>query len=63
MARSRPAQGNNSKPVKPGRARYVSEATPKVVSSGSVSRPAKPPKWSPQNQAAPRRVASAKTIA
>lgn len=36
---SRPAQGNNSKPRKPARPAYRSDAAPVVVSSGSVSRP------------------------
>jgi hypothetical protein len=63
MARSRPAQGNNSKPTKPARPAYASEAAPSVVSVGSVSRPSAPPKWRPKPQSAPRRVTNPQTVA
>jgi hypothetical protein len=63
MARSRPAQGNNSRPVSPARPRYAAQAGPKVVSRGTVSRPHALPKWSPKPQQAPRRVSSPQTIA
>jgi hypothetical protein len=55
MARSRPAQGNNSNnPSRAARAAYVSDPAPKVVSSGSVSHPKKPPSWRPGTLAADR---------
>lgn len=40
MARSRPAQGNNSnKPFNRPRPAYVKDAAPRVVSTGSKSNP------------------------
>lgn len=63
---SRPAQGDNSKPVKLGRPAFQSgvgvNATPKPVSLGSVSRPAKRGKWNPKAQPAPRRVSNPRTV-
>jgi hypothetical protein len=42
--------------VKPAYKITPPNATPKVVSKGSVSRPKPLPKWRPQAQPAPRRV-------
>lgn len=44
---SRPAQGDNSRPVKPPRPAYKGDPAPKVVSRGTVSNPAKPSAWRP----------------
>jgi hypothetical protein len=62
---SRPAQGNNSKPTKPGRPRLAPKfpSALKRVSIGSVSRPKALPKWAPKAQPAPRKVSNPRTIA
>lgn len=64
---SRPAQGNNSRPVPTAAPAYRSGVVsstsaagttgpdPKVVKVGSVSKPKPLPKWRPKVQAAPRR--------
>jgi hypothetical protein len=62
--RSRPAQGQNSKPVATARPAYTAQPGPSgPVGRGSVSRPKALPKWSPKAQPAPRRVNNPKTIA
>jgi hypothetical protein len=52
---SRPAQGVNSVPRKPGKWNPSGDPAPKVVSRGTLSRPAKLGKWSPRVDAANRR--------
>jgi hypothetical protein len=53
---SRPAQGNNSTPVKPPRLSFESDsgALGPVVGRGTVSRPTPLKRWSPKAQSAPK---------
>lgn len=48
--RSRPAQGDNSRPGKPAAPAYAVDIAPSVVSRGSVSLPKPLPKWKPITQ-------------
>lgn len=45
MARSRPSQGDNSRPKRPGRPAYRADAAPRTVSQGTLSRPHARPAW------------------